>query len=418
MQYEKFREVERMPSLSIVARLGVSKANLPVFFTLLGAFLWYYLALNVMTAISVSLKTDYLLLMLMHSTGVILAGAIGLVLSGKRYKLLVAWTILGAVTSLLPLADPSFAFLNLQLICFAWGSSLGLGMPACLSMFAEVVPIEKRGRFGGLSLMLSFLLAVLINSIAQPLGLLFVFLSFGIIRLLGLIPLLKLGLGKKALVIQKRVPSYSMSTFFDKRFYLYIAPWLLFNFVDTLEGLLLRGIVRSAFAEYFSLMQLVLLFSLSVFALMGGVLCDMFGRRPAIILGLSIMGIAYAIISIAQASLLAWFFFFISDGIATGMFLTVFVALVWGDLAPEGSEPSYYYAGNLPLFLATIIQFFLVGSMTSLSPTNAFSLAAFFLFLAVLPILFAPETLPERKLRERELRGYIEKAKKTKEKLG
>jgi hypothetical protein len=128
------------------------------------------------------------------------------------------------------------------------------------------------------------------------------------------------------------------------------------------------------------------------------------------------MGIAYAIISITQASLLAWFFFFVSDGIATGMFLTVFVALIWGDLAPKGSEPFYYYAGNVPLFLATITQFFLVGSITSLSPTSAFSLAAFFLFLAVLPILFAPETLPEKKLKERELKGYIEKAKKTKEK--
>jgi MFS family permease len=409
---------ENMPSINFIARLGVNKANLPVFFTLLDAFLWYYLALNVMTAISVSLKTDYLLLMLSHSIGVILAGAIGLFLSRKRHKLLLVWTILGAVTSLLPLFDPSFTILNVQLVCFAWGLSFGLGMPACLSLFAEVVPIEKRGRFGGLSLMFSFLCAFLINGFAQPLGILFTYLSFGILRLLGLIPLLKLELGKEASVTEKRVASYGILTSFDRRFYLYIVPWFLFNVIDTLEGLLLRDVVRSTFAEYFLLMQLVLLFSLSVFVLIGGVLCDLIGRKPVIILGLSIMGIAYAIISITQASLLAWFFFFVSDGIATGMFYMVFVAVIWGDLAPKGSEPFYYYAGNVPLFLATIIQFFLVSSIMSLSPTSAFSLAAFFLFLVVLPILFAPETLPEKKLKERELKGYIEKAKKLKEKRG
>jgi hypothetical protein len=38
------------------------------------------------------------------------------------------------------------------------------------------------------------------------------------------------------------------------------------------------------------------------------------------------------------------------------------------------------------------------------------------LFLAVLPLLYAPETLPEKKIRDKELKSYIEKAKKAKEK--
>jgi hypothetical protein len=48
--------------------------------------------------------------------------------------------------------------------------------------------------------------------------------------------------------------------------------------------------------------------------------------------------------------------------------------------------------------------------------STAFSLASFFLFLAVVPLMYAPETLPEKTLRERELKSYIEKAKKIKEK--
>jgi len=47
---------------------------------------------------------------------------------------------------------------------------------------------------------------------------------------------------------------------------------------------------------------------------------------------------------------------------------------------------------------------------------TAFSLASFFLFLAVLPLMYAPETLSEKKIREMELRSYTERAKKIKEK--
>jgi hypothetical protein len=46
----------------------------------------------------------------------------------------------------------------------------------------------------------------------------------------------------------------------------------------------------------------------------------------------------------------------------------------------------------------------------------AFSFASFFLFLAVIPLIYAPETLPEKRIKERELREYVEKAKKAKEK--
>jgi hypothetical protein len=36
--------------------------------------------------------------------------------------------------------------------------------------------------------------------------------------------------------------------------------------------------------------------------------------------------------------------------------------------------------------------------------------------LAVLPLMYAPETLPEKRIRERELKQYIEKAKRIREK--
>jgi hypothetical protein len=52
----------------------------------------------------------------------------------------------------------------------------------------------------------------------------------------------------------------------------------------------------------------------------------------------------------------------------------------------------------------------------SISVLAVFPLTCLFLFLAVLPLIYAPETLPEKELKERELKQYIGKAKKIKEK--
>ena len=50
------------------------------------------------------------------------------------------------------------------------------------------------------------------------------------------------------------------------------------------------------------------------------------------------------------------------------------------------------------------------------SKAAVFSFASFFLFLAVLPLMYAPETLPEKNIRDRELKIYVEKAQQIREK--
>ena len=41
-----------------------------------------------------------------------------------------------------------------------------------------------------------------------------------------------------------------------------------------------------------------------------------------------------------------------------------------------------------------------------------FRLLHFFLFIAVLPLVYAPETLPEKVMKDRDLNSYVENAKK------
>ena len=89
---------------------------------------------------------------------------------------------------------------------------------------------------------------------------------------------------------------------------------------------------------------------------------------------------------------------------------------IWGDLAETTEKEKYYVIGGLPYllagFMAVVVQQFAVN----IQAVTAFSLASFFLFVAVLPLMYAPETLPEKKIKDRELRDYLEKAKRTKDK--
>jgi len=90
---------------------------------------------------------------------------------------------------------------------------------------------------------------------------------------------------------------------------------------------------------------------------------------------------------------------------------------LWGDLSHGSSADKFYALGVMPFFASKLLEL-TVGSYilnvatstTQASTTTLFSLTAFFLFLAVLPLVYAPETLPEKTMRERELKIYVEKA--------
>ena len=138
-----------------------------------------------------------------------------------------------------------------------------------------------------------------------------------------------------------------------------------------------------------------------------------------VLYGFVTLGIAYAVIGIAPATSVSWFFYLVFGGISSGILWVTFILILWGDLSQSSSREKYYAIGEIPYFLTGVMQLLSAPYVTLIletSETSAFSLAAFFLFLAVLPLLYAPETLPEKKIELRRLRKYVEAAKKVKEK--
>jgi hypothetical protein len=125
------------------------------------------------------------------------------------------------------------------------------------------------------------------------------------------------------------------------------------------------------------------------------------------------LGLSAAARGFISASTPSLFFSAIFEGTAWGLLLVLFILTLWGDLSDTLPSAKYYVIGVIPFFVSMFIGF-TVGKQIedTLPATSLFPFAAFFLFIAVLPLFYSPETLPEKTMKDRELKSYLEKAQK------
>jgi MFS family permease len=285
-------------------------------------------------------------------------------------------------------------------------------MPVGLAFFADHSAVENRGRIGGI-VFLAFYVSAAFFAVAFSLfdSAVMSFL-FAIWRGAGL--LLFVALKPKTITNTKEEKRISfIHVLKDKTLRLYLIPWVMFLLIDRFEGPVLGSYLNSP-----SLDTAVLLGPIvgSLAAFFGGLLADRIGRKRVIIGGFVALGLAYAVVGIAPDMLLSWYLYTVADGIAWGILLVTFLLTLWGDLAQFGGKEKYYVIGGTPFYITGLIELFVTTYVVQIPAYAAFSLASFFLFLAVLPLLYAPETLPEKKIEIRRLQGYIEQARKIREK--
>ncbi len=386
---------------------------LRVSFLLLNTLTWLYMVRGISSRV---LELQTVTIINTFYFGVIASIFIGTILSDKirRFHLIFAWILFGTFVSFLPLLWTGDSIIMQLVINFTLGFSFGLGMPSCLASFAESTAFQNRGRTGGLIFLLSTLcVPPLLILLKSDILIVCVASFFWRITSFWALPAFKFieSHGKKTvsflLVLRTR------------SFLLYFVPLLMFCFIDSFE----KAYFESFFeAEFFEFNRVIEPIFGAVFALVGGLLADRIGRKRVIIYGFVSLGIAYAVIGLAPLWIGSWYFYSIVDGIAWGIFYVMFVLVLWGDMAHSDHRKEKYYAiGGIPFFLSEFIVTFFIPQLKTVPKESvfaSFSLAAFFLFLAVIPLMFAPETLPEKKIKERELKKYIEKAKKIREKYG
>jgi hypothetical protein len=345
----------------------------------------------------------------------IISAAVGATFLCKRLRIrafLLLWVALGVGMCLIsPFLIDGFVSFKLVISAFFLGALVGMGIPSCFAHFAEYALIEKRGRFGAVALFMVQLLTVLIYIPVSEFSLFTKFLVLAAWRLFGLVGA-SLYKPRGEPTEEKGVGSL-LSIFIDRSFAFYFIPWFLFAFVNFIESPLLE---RFFGQELFNLYFLAAIIVTGIAAFLGGVLCDLKGRKVTSILGFVMLGTGYAVLTLFSWVQFSYVIFAILDGTAWGLLYVTFVFVVWGDLSKRGSSEKYYLLGAMPFLLSGLIEISIQPFVEVIPIYMSFSLASFFLFLAILPLLYAPETLPEKKLKERELKRYIEKAKKTKEK--
>lgn len=383
---------------------GISRRDfLIVFILLFNVLTWFYMTTSTIDSI-IGDTNMAPTIWTIYYTAVVLSSIVGSILSKKikRLNFLYFWMALGAVTSLSLALIKDISIVNISISCLLFGVSLGLGMPSALSYFADSTLIENRGRIGSLIFFASNLGVVPIAFLFTGLDLVTNSLILTAWRSLGLITFALIKPTDKTLKESRKSASF-LSIFHDRSFILYLLPWFMFAFIDRF--------LRPFFGP--SLFEAVIG---SVAVLIGGFLCDTIGRKRVVVYGFVMLGIGYAIVGIAPTLEVSRHLYSILDGFAAGMLMITFILTLWGDLSQSGTKEKYYAIGSIPLFATNLVPVFLSTYITLIPASAVFSVASFFLFVAVLPLMYAPETLPEKKIRLRQLRGYVEKAKKVREK--
>jgi MFS family permease len=383
----------------------------PSILIVLNSFVWYILTYAVFSSIVNGLnllETEKLGLFITYFVGIAIMAIIGSKLFTRaRTKSLDIWLFMGVIATLLLTVISSDNILADALLVFFFGASVGIGLPSCLSYFADSTSVENRGLVGGIIWSTVGFTVLIFAFLMSPLGQLETIFALSVWRLSGGIGFLVLNRKHTNPVSQK---SHSYLQLIRKReVLLYLFPWVMFSLINFAEAPILEEVFGTSF---FAFVQLVESAFVGIVAIVGGIIADFAGRKRIVIAGFVMLGIEYAALSAFSNSQAALYLFLILDGITWGLLVSVFFTVIWGDLGENYAKEKYYTLGGLPYLLGNFVYILIKPYASGVPAVAAFSFASFFLFLAVIPLMYAPETLPEKTMKDRDLKSYTEKALK------
>jgi len=406
---------------SATDKVPLQRAFLPVFILIVNAFSWYFPLYLFFESTLERFEVEFTFLAV--AFGVQCLAAVGFAIIGAalverfptRSSFLSVWMLVGVIASTLMVALDKSNMTYILVVSLLSGISLGLGFPSSLSYFGDYSIEENRGRLAG------------ITFFASCLGMFFIGLplSFSTVVVGALILAGWRGTGLVLFLLHRSKRHYRKenvevsykSVLLDRSFLLYLIPWVMFCLINFLGRpvVTLRG--RTFFGADFATLMSIAEFGIGgLAALIGGWFTDSVGRKRVVIFGFIILGVGYAVLGLFWSIPLSWYLYFILDGVAWGIFSLMFYLVIWAELAGNRIKEKYYLMGVLPFIVSSYLQILFTPYVTQIDISAAFSFASFFLFLAVLPLLYAPETLPEKKIELRRLRKYVEKAKEAREK--
>jgi MFS family permease len=414
---------KRMEREATIARALFQREFLSVLIVVVNAFSWYFplylLFKSTLEKFQESLQLDPTFLF--TAFGVQFAAIIGSAIIGtalvkrlsSRERLLSAWMFIGIFASILMITLETFSPPNIFIVSSLLGISLGLGFPSCLAYFGDHSTVENRGWLGGVTFCASGLCILFFGLVLSYSGLIAGAIILAVWRGVGLL-LFILTRSKQDFHAEEKVEVSYKSILVDKSFYLHLIPWILFCLVNFLEAPVVEFHLGEDLASIIPIAE----YGIGGFvALAGGWFADSVGRKRIVIVGFIMLGIGYASLGLLPDIAISWYLYTVMDGIAWGIFSLMFYLVIWSELAGNLNKEKYYLIGVSPFIIASYIQILFTPFAREVTNISAaFSLASFFLFIAVLPVLYAPETMPQKQIELKRLKKFAEDAKNAKEK--
>jgi MFS family permease len=322
------------------------------------------------------------------------------------------WVLVGVLFSLLFILKDSSNITSLLFLQVILGVYFGVGMPLCMAFYAKSTQIQNRAKLSGVIILLIGVGLPLI-SILGGANLILFSVALAVWRAIALLLMLPLKASNNQPEIIKTVTFRSVIS--NKPFLLYVFPWLMFSLINELTGTMNRNYLNITIGGSFQAIENVVA---GASAILCGIYADKKGRKRLALAGFAFLGLGYASIGLFVGNAFAaWFFIFV-DGVAWGALSMLFLVTIWGDIAQNNNSEKNYFLGVLPYLFSNLAGIWAGSIISNIDIKLVFSFASIFLFIAILPLMYAPETLPDKILKHLDLNSYInkamDKAKKTK----
>jgi len=277
------------------------------------------------------------------------------------------------------------------IIIFVAGTFFSIGQLAFFTYFWSLTVSEERGRTAGLVGFFSlpiFHNLILIAKTFDFAGavMLSVILSLGTLVIKLLRP------EKKAILTAKKDEiGYDPE---KRTILLYAVPWVLYSLINaTLARNMSLYVSQSVPSSYYYMFLSISQLVGAVFgALGGGILADFFGRRLSLVFSLTLYGIGSALVGLVKNYEMFCFVYF-ANGLNWGILLTLYLLVVWGDLANKESCAKRYSIGLITFYLATGIGILLTHQLSQIPLIVSSLVSCLLIFLSNISLILAPELL-------------------------
>ncbi len=324
----------------------------------------------------------------------------------NRRNLLISSVALGTLSTIVLIMFQGTVLATVTI--FLMGVSFGLGLPSSMSLVADYTAVEERARVSGAIILFAFLLAFASMAAIRifNLEISYLVLLLALLRSTSF-PAFVIDKCSRQEVTNMAVTHLSIDAY--KQLALYLLPWMMFVVVSSMAWNLIPE--NSEAAAIGTVYRYIFI---AVFGLLSGVVADRFGRKQPIIMGLVVLGISFALLGFFGITDTNVIIYLALSGVAWGSFFVLFGAIP-GDLSAVGQREKFYGLGYI-LPVAVLVCFSVIPGRAALVGQSASLVSQIFsviLFLSIIPVLRARETLHESNIQERRMKEHVEKVGKT-----